>query len=1246
MNKALRVLSLVLCALMLFSLTPARADMVTVGITLTGMIPDANGSFRSVTTEGSFRVYQNGQEIAVIRAGRDTLTLNNSYRIRIEPVPQSFAPEWDLSTAYLTPDVSGSGTVLIPVTVYRSSEPAAAPEPTETPVVTEAPTPEAPVIENIPAEATEVPAAEEPTEEPTPADSASAPTPTIPPYTGTDEPTPEPVPAGFAQSGTATLKVQVFLDRNRNGAQGGNGEDGIPGFTVYLLGETENVLAAAVTGADGIAVFENVPAGTYRTKTIIPDEYFFTPFSGENDLTRNAYEGTAEGEQISRPIVIEDGAEAQQGIGVNDKGAVYSGVCWLEDEVDGLYADGEPGIPGVTITMKHRDEELEYKAVSGADGSWKIAHLHPGYYVMNVVTPDGMMLTQRTDTGARARRSFLSTDTPRRWPEVNKSDDSVNLGFKWASQILGRCYLDANYNGIYDEGELPLAGVKLSTKYTFDGVEASQAVSGEDGTYVLDRMRGSSYTMTVTLPEGGYTFTRTAADNPLGNRFSARGDQRAAQVGNLKLDDAERVIIDVGVILPSSVSGTVYYDDDFSASLGGGERTVSGFQVNILDADGNLVTGDRSNAAGVYTLSGLVPGEYSLEVTAVAGYAFTKTGSGNVILNRTGGAGYSEQFRVDLGTEVTGLDIGMIQPGTVKGTVFADRNDNGLRDEGENGLTGVTVRLMSETEGEAFRAEIGEDGAFLFDAVMPGRYYVEYELPERGVFANVTEGGNAVTGEGTVGRTASFDFATGDLVEAPLCGALTLGRITGIAYQDHDGNGRMEGEETMAGMTLRLIPSRADLEEISVTTGELGMFLLDNIRPDVYQLEVTCPDGYVLSRTDYLNLPLKAGKNTQTTSLNVQMGAEWDDQKAGAVMPAAIRGQIWLDENNNGLFDEGERTPEGYSLTVIDEATGTVFDTPATDENGCFYAAGMIPGSFTVTLAMDDRTFAPKAGDSMFTEANGSLTLSGITLKENEMRDGLLMGVVRYTTLTGRAWIDRGGMIESLAGMKITMKDTAGNVIAEAETDVNGDYRMEHLMPCTFHLEMTAPEGCVIIEPDDPRLDGSLRSVALMTNNRRGASDEYELKMAVDINHMDVGCVLPGRLGDVCWVDLNGDGLQAGDEPGIPNVRIELLRDGEVIAETVTDQYGFYRFVDLYPATYVLRVYAPAEVKPTIRRTDLPMIASVLKDADSAEVLSVPITVESDRNEYNADLGFVCRVDGVLPAGAGEGETQDWTPKY
>ncbi len=514
------------------------------------------------------------------------------------------------------------------------------------------------------------------------------------------------------------------------------------------------------------------------------------------------------------------------------------------------------------------------------------------------------------------------------------------------------------------------------------------------------------------------------------------------------------------------------------------------------------------------------------------------------------------------------------------------------------------------------------------------------------MFARNTKGGNEIEGEGNTGRTLPFDFRTGEVLEAPLCGALTLGRIEGTAYQDHDGNGLMENEELLAGLTLSLIPSRGELEKITVTTGADGTFLLDRIRPDTYQLEVSCPEGYVLSRTDYLELPLKAGQDRQAVSLAVPMGAEWTGQKAGAVQPAAISGRLWLDENNNGLYDEDERTPSGYKVYISDDATGTVFDTPVTDEEGCFSAAGMIPGSFTVYLPLDEKTLAPKDGDSAFREENGRLILTGIQLRENEALDGLLMGIVRYTTISGHAWIDRGEHIEELAGVKVTMKDPAGSVIAEAVTDGSGSYRLEQLMPCSFRLEMTAPEGCVIIEPGDPRLTDSLRSVVSYPNNRLGTTDEMELRMDNDINRMDIGCVLPGRLGDFCWVDLNRDGLQAGNEPGIPNIRIELLRDGETIAETETNQYGFYRFVDLYPATYTLKVYAPEEVKPTRRRTDLPIIASVLEETEEGIAFSVPLTVESNRCLYDADLGFVCRKDGVLPAGTGEGETQDWTPKY
>ena len=45
MSKAARFLALVLCILLLGGITAAHAEMVTVGITLTGLIPDGNGVY-------------------------------------------------------------------------------------------------------------------------------------------------------------------------------------------------------------------------------------------------------------------------------------------------------------------------------------------------------------------------------------------------------------------------------------------------------------------------------------------------------------------------------------------------------------------------------------------------------------------------------------------------------------------------------------------------------------------------------------------------------------------------------------------------------------------------------------------------------------------------------------------------------------------------------------------------------------------------------------------------------------------------------------------------------------------------------------------------------------------------------------------------------------------------------------------------------------------------------------------------
>ena len=1239
MKKATRFLTILLCALLLAgTVHTVLAEAVTLNIYVSGET-DTAGEY--VKLNGKFRVWQNGEEIGEIDAG-GAISLPEGARIQIEPIPGFFEPGWDLNDAYMDIAIEGGRSMTVPVVLHRlENAPAATETPAPAPAAT--PVPETVMAEEPEEEPDEPEEAENEAAEQEPVISYASVEPYVipeplPQPAATMEPVFSPLPAG---ENTGSVRILAFNDRNGNGSKAPN-EETVSGIHVYLL-SGDTAIAGGVTGADGSILFENVPAGTYRTQAFLPAGKTFAAFGGEGATGLNAYQFSTEGNQTSGEFTVFAGMETAQGIGVETAYHV-AGFCWLETEVDGVYKNGEPMMPNVRITLDGQKNGLHYETISNADGTWMIDRVRPALYTLTVYTPDGLTFTRAANSGKY--RTVISRDggfKASKAVDLNDktSRDNQNIGFTRASIVTGICYLDANYNGFYDEGEQPLQGVKITAIKEWDGTEVASATSGEDGRFTLPGVRPNTYKIRALLPDDGSTYTVTV-DEPLGNHFKSRPGRRENFWESFTLGYAETREIGIGAIYPATIKGTVYYDNDFSGTHDSKEKVSSSFVVKLVDAAGNTVVYDKTGARGVYELTDVPPGEYSLSVQAVTGYAFTKLGEGNVILNRTGGEGYSEPFTVELGAAITGMDIGMIKPGTVEGDVYADRNDNGVQDSGERGLKGVTVRLVEETEGEAFRAEIGEDGHFIFDAVMPGRYYVEYILPDDSVFARSMTGTVQESTEGT-GRTESFDFATGGYRKIQLCGALTLGRIEGTAYQDHNGNGlRDEGEEPLDGMTVALVPGRADLDELIVVTSADGTFVLQGVRPDTYTIRVTCPEGFVMSRTDHLGLPLTAGKAAQEATLEVPMGAAWTAQMVGAAMPASIRGRMWLDENNNGRFDEGEQTPAGMTVTVTDNFTGKVFDTPVTDDNGYFAAAGMIPGEFSVSFPLDENTLAPKPGDNQFTEETGRLVLNGIRLQENATLDNLMLGIIRYTRIGGKVWIDRGGNIEALSGAVMTLKDGNGTALASVTSTNNGEYRFEHLMPGIYRIEAEMPEGCVIIEPDDHRLTETLRSVMTTTLNRNGSSDEIDLKMNQNRTDLDIGCVLPGSLGDFCWLDLNGDGLQAGDELGIANVRVEALRDGVTVAETVTDQYGFYRITDLYPAVYTLRVTAPAEVKPTRKRTDIRIIASALEETDGDVCYTGEITVESDRANYNVDLGFVTRRNGVLPAGYGQGKTQNW----
>ncbi len=59
-----------------------------------------------------------------------------------------------------------------------------------------------------------------------------------------------------------------------------------------------------------------------------------------------------------------------------------------------------------------------------------------------------------------------------------------------------------------------------------------------------------------------------------------------------------------------------------------------------------------------------------------------------------------------------------------------------------------------------------------------------------------------------------------------------------------------------------------------------------------------------------------------------------------------------------------------------------------------------------------------------------------------------------------------------------------------------------------------------------------------------------------------------GKIGDFVWRDLNNNGQQDANEPGVANVRVELTRPDMTVLRTSTDATGKYCFGDLQPGSY------------------------------------------------------------------------------
>ena len=199
--------------------------------------------------------------------------------------------------------------------------------------------------------------------------------------------------------------------------------------------------------------------------------------------------------------------------------------------------------------------------------------------------------------------------------------------------------------------------------------------------------------------------------------------------------------------------------------------------------------------------------------------------------------------------------------------------------------------------------------------------------------------------------------------------------------------------------------------------------------------------------------------------------------------------------------------------------------------------------------------------------------------------------------------------------------DSEGKTIAQAQIASDGSYAFERLRSGTYAIRFELPQNVLFTDYTGRAGD----SCVPVMQGSIGETRPFELAMGEEKADMNVGGILPGRIGDTVWYDKDGNGLQDYKEPLIPDVSLTLLyvhADG-TMTETATvtsDQYGYYAFDALRPGTYVLRLNAQEGDSLTSCFGEL--LGEIDSDIDPDTGLSAPIALKSGQTLRNIDVGL------------------------
>jgi phosphatidate phosphatase APP1 len=301
--------------------------------------------------------------------------------------------------------------------------------------------------------------------------------------------------------------------------------------------------------------------------------------------------------------------------------------------------------------------------------------------------------------------------------------------------------------------------------------------------------------------------------------------------------------------------------------------------------------------------------------------------------------------------------------GTVVGQIFEDHNENGILDNNEVGIAGITVTLV-DANGETHTTVTNCEGKYTFSNIIEGPATVMIDpasLPDN---AELTIGDNP----SDINVIANEENDAG--IDGYVVSMQTFGSVTGFIFEDRDSNGEFDSYDLpISGITVSIKTSTN--EEFNVTTGTDGYYTVDNIPSGNATVTVNTDD--IL--TEYPNMVQTAGDNPTAITVFANKTADAGSDSYNFMNGALITGRLYKDENEDGTFTEGTDIPM-ENITVshenVPESRGDTITTveTTTDSNGVWHVYMTFPENTDIKVTVNETDIQDNYGDLIISDGD------------------------------------------------------------------------------------------------------------------------------------------------------------------------------------------------------------------------------------------------------------------------------------